>query len=236
MARRHLRTTLGALVAGCALLAVTGCTGGSAAPALGSAASTDAASPSASMGATGHVAFSLTSGGAARTYRLYAPAVTADTGPVRIDPRRIYVTGFSNGGMLAYRIACELGGSVAAIGVQSATLEYSPCQPAAPVSVLHIHGDADANVPLGGGRGSGESNADFVPPPQAAATLATADGCDPTAVGGPDPTPANVQLSSWQHCPAGVDVQFATVHGLAHTWMTASAARIWAFLAAHPLP
>lgn len=31
----------------------------------------------------------------------------------RIDPQRIYVTRYSNGGMLAYRIACELAGTVA---------------------------------------------------------------------------------------------------------------------------
>ena len=34
---------------------------------------------------------------------------------LEIDPRRVYATGISNGGMFAHRLACELPGVLAAI-------------------------------------------------------------------------------------------------------------------------
>lgn len=154
----------------------------------------------------------------------------------RIDPQRIYVTGHSNGGMLAYRIACELAGTVAAIGVQSATLQYSPCHPSQPISLLDIHGTADSQVPLAGGHGTGTSKANFTPVLQAVSTIANDDRCRPTPTTGPDPTLISAQLSTWTGCPAGIGVQFATVTGASHPWMTASATQIWTFLAAHPRP
>lgn len=40
-----------------------------------------------------------------------------------VDRRRVFVAGHSNGGMLAYRLACQAAGTVAAIGVQSTSLE-----------------------------------------------------------------------------------------------------------------
>lgn len=154
----------------------------------------------------------------------------------KIDPRRTYVAGYSNGGMLAYRIACQLAGTVAAIGVQSATLEFTPCQPSQPVSLLHIHGTADTNVPIIGGQGSGRSKADFTPPEQSAKTIATAEGCAPTPLVSTDPALAHAQLLSWSGCPTGIAVQFVPVTGATHSWMSTSAAQIWSFLAAHPRP
>lgn len=67
------------------------------------------------------------------------------------DPKRIYVTGLSNGGMMAHRVGVQLSSLVAAIGVVEGTL-VSPGAvsdvPAAggPVSVLILHGDQDPNV------------------------------------------------------------------------------------------
>ena len=153
-----------------------------------------------------------------------------------VDARRVYVTGISNGGMLAYRAACQIADTVAAIGVQSATLEYAPCHPSEPVSLLHIHGTADTNVPLAGGQGSGRSKADFRPPQEGVATLAAADGCGNSPTVGPDPTLVGAQLHSWRGCPTDIGVQFVTVPGGTHPWMSTSAAQIWSFLAAHPRP
>ncbi|MGI8416138.1 MAG: alpha/beta hydrolase family esterase [Nakamurella sp.] len=154
----------------------------------------------------------------------------------KIDPRRTYVAGYSNGGMLAYRIACQLAGTVAAIGVQSATLEFTPCRPSQPVSLVHIHGTADTHIPMVGGHGSGPSNADFAPPEQSAATIATADGCAATPAVSADPALAHAQLHSWSGCLTGIAVQFVSVTGATHAWMSTSAAQIWSFLAAHPRP
>jgi polyhydroxybutyrate depolymerase len=155
----------------------------------------------------------------------------------RIDAQRVYVAGFSNGGMLAYRIACQLSDTVAAIGVQSATLEYSPCHPARPVSLLGIHGSADDHIPLSGGHGpASRTRVEFPPPRQAAATIAVADRCAGSSTVRPDPALAGAQRRSWSGCPTGIAVRFVTVPGGTHRWMRSSTAQIWSFFAAHARP
>lgn len=70
-----------------------------------------------------------------------------------IDPDRVYATGLSNGGMLVYRLACELSDRIAAIGPVATTLTLDNCRPKRPVSVIHFHGVEDPNVPYRGGKG-----------------------------------------------------------------------------------
>lgn len=70
-----------------------------------------------------------------------------------IDPQRIFVDGMSNGGMMAYRLACELSGTVSAIASVAGTDNTQRCQPAKPVAVLHIHAQDDDHVPFNGGKG-----------------------------------------------------------------------------------
>jgi polyhydroxybutyrate depolymerase len=72
----------------------------------------------------------------------------------KIDPAKVYITGMSNGGMMAYRLACELSDRVAAIAVVSGTMVMKqPCTPDRPVPVLHIHSALDTKVPYSGGSG-----------------------------------------------------------------------------------
>lgn len=79
--------------------------------------------------------------------------ITALTGRYRINIRRIYITGMSNGAMMAYRLACELSGKIAAIAPVSGTqFTAGVCHPATSVPVLHIHSAADTKVPYRGGR------------------------------------------------------------------------------------
>ena len=68
-----------------------------------------------------------------------------------VDPARIYVAGFSNGGMLAYRLACELPGTLAGIAVIAGALNYDDCDAAAATPVLMVHGTGDKTVPYKGG-------------------------------------------------------------------------------------
>lgn len=70
----------------------------------------------------------------------------------KADPRRIYVTGMSNGGMMAYRLASELSDRIAAIAPVSGTMGTRTCHPNRPVPILHIHGTADKFMPFAGGR------------------------------------------------------------------------------------
>ena len=74
---------------------------------------------------------------------------------------------------MALRLACEASDVFAAVGAQSASLELETCAPRRPVSAMQIHGTADTNVPIAGGKGSGVANFSFSPPRKAAQTLAS---------------------------------------------------------------
>jgi poly(3-hydroxybutyrate) depolymerase len=69
-----------------------------------------------------------------------------------VDVARVYVWGFSNGAMMAAKFGCQAPDLVAAVGVVGGGL-LVPC--AAGANMLHIHGTADATVPLAGGVGYG---------------------------------------------------------------------------------
>ena len=68
-----------------------------------------------------------------------------------IDPKRVYVTGMSNGGMMTYRLACELSDRIAAAAPVAGALNLENCQPARPVSMIIFHGTADEHVLFDGG-------------------------------------------------------------------------------------
>jgi len=70
-----------------------------------------------------------------------------------VDKARVYATGFSNGAMMSYRLACELSSRIAAIGPVSGTLGIDNCRPSRPVPVIHFHGTADPYEPYKGGKG-----------------------------------------------------------------------------------
>ena len=75
-----------------------------------------------------------------------------------VDPKRVYVVGHSNGGFMAYRLACEKSDKIAAIAVIAGAVDpdFNACVAPKPVSVLHIHGTKDTSV-LYGGEGSGKT-------------------------------------------------------------------------------
>jgi polyhydroxybutyrate depolymerase len=72
---------------------------------------------------------------------------------LRIDPARVFVIGFSNGGFMAHRLACEVGDLVrAAVSVAGPAVNLDGCRITQNLAILHIHGDADRVVRYGGGR------------------------------------------------------------------------------------
>jgi polyhydroxybutyrate depolymerase len=168
---------------------------------------------------------------------------------VRIDPDRVYATGISNGGMLAYRLACDTT-IFAAIGPDSAT-ELGSCRSPAPVSVIHIHGTADHNIPYDGGPGQGFAHIDGPAIPFLNATWRSIDRC----AAPPSVRVAGVVTTSVARCPGGRAVELITIRGAGHQWPgsvppSPLAARllhldqpstalnatrvIWRFFAAHP--
>ena len=73
---------------------------------------------------------------------------------MNIDPKRVYVTGMSNGAIMSYRLACELSGKIAAIAPVAGNIPQNlllSCSPSRPVSVLAINGLDDPLVPFAGG-------------------------------------------------------------------------------------
>lgn len=137
-----------------------------------------------------------------------------------VDHNRVFFAGHSNGAMMSYRMACERPDLVAGIGVQAGALMVSPCDPDHPVSVLHIHGAADANVPVEGGAGdSSISKVSYPDPHEATAAFVAADRCDPDPVDTTDPINTVVVSRTWSGCAGGTTVRFVTVTGANHAWM-----------------
>lgn len=87
------------------------------------------------------------------------------TGKLNIDAARVYATGYSMGGMLAFRAGCVLGDRIAAVASVASTLpEYllPECADAGTLPVLIIHGTDDPVIPWMGvpARGRGYLSAD----------------------------------------------------------------------------
>ena len=167
--------------------------------------------------------------------------------PVSAD--RVYATGISNGGIMAYDLACQTT-IFAAIGPDSAT-ELGRCPQPSPTSVIAIHGTADKNIPYNGGEGDGTAHIDGPPVPAVNASWRASDQCAP-----PVATTAGVVTTSIAHCPGGRTVELITIAGAGHQWPGAApnplaqkllhtdppstalnaTQVIWAFFAAHPRP
>ncbi|HEU5057254.1 MAG TPA: PHB depolymerase family esterase [Kofleriaceae bacterium] len=139
-----------------------------------------------------------------------------------IDRSRVYVTGMSNGAMMAYRLGCELSGRIAAIapvaGQMPARLR---CRPAAPLSVLAIIGTADPIVPPAGGElsthhGQVRSAAASIAP------FAARAGCGPPAPPvterDVDPTDGARARRTGYPCPAPFAIELLALEGAGHTW------------------
>ena len=75
-------------------------------------------------------------------------------GQYHIDPSRVYITGISNGAMMAYRLAAEIPDLIAAIAPVAGTLTIDPGTIHAAMPIIHFHGTDDRYVPYAGGRGS----------------------------------------------------------------------------------
>lgn len=63
-----------------------------------------------------------------------------------ILPSRLFATGFSAGGMLALRLACERADRVTAVANIAGAMPDAACAPSQPVSVLLVHGNADEDI------------------------------------------------------------------------------------------
>ena len=72
---------------------------------------------------------------------------------IKINPKRIYATGFSNGGMMSYRLALELPDKIAAIASVAGAMHVAEFQPRRSIPVMHIHSVDDPRAMYRGGLG-----------------------------------------------------------------------------------
>ena len=158
----------------------------------------------------------------------FLSAVIADVRTrLKIDTRRIYMVGFSNGGMLTYRFAAEKGDILAAAAPMAASIGGRPSRqapewripkPVAPVAMMIVHGLADDDVPYDGGvshhRGgtrtywSVEASVQF---------WVSNNGCRKRNAG-KSLEDGRVQITTWGNCTNGADVALLLIKGWGHVW------------------
>jgi polyhydroxybutyrate depolymerase len=135
-----------------------------------------------------------------------------------VDERRVYVTGFSNGGGMTDMLACYLSGRVAAVAPVSGNYyiesKGTGCHPARPVPLLEIHGTADSAVPYDGAGRVESGGWPLLPIPQFLAAWAARDGCGnapSTFLDSPEVTGLR-----WDGCRGGVSVVHYRWNGGGH--------------------
>ncbi|MEE8337063.1 MAG: PHB depolymerase family esterase [Dehalococcoidia bacterium] len=173
------------------------------------------------------------------------------TSTLAVDPRRVYVTGLSNGAMLSYRLACEAADLIAAVAPVAGALNAPNCSPAVPISLIAFHGTADQAVLYEGG------SAPVQPDRRDRVDASVADSVGFfVAFNGCGAEPASTRSGSivrdsWAGCAGGAAVELYTVEGGGHAWPGGEGGfagsdvptdeidageLMYAFFAAHPKP
>jgi polyhydroxybutyrate depolymerase len=171
------------------------------------------------------------------------------------DSKRIFATGMSNGGMMAYRLASEASDRIAAIASISGPMGTETCSPHRPVSILHFHGTEDEFAPYGGGRGPKSfTQSVFHSVEFTVGSWIEANGCPvvgaESIVSNENEDGMRVTRTKWSPGRDDSEVVLYTIHGGGHTWpgriplaqylgpvTTAVSANdgMWEFFARHPM-
>jgi polyhydroxybutyrate depolymerase len=134
-----------------------------------------------------------------------------------IDPKRVFMTGMSNGAMMSYRMACEASDLVRAIAPVAGTDNTAVCKPSRPVAVIHFHAFNDEMVNFTGGPGPKSfTQADFTSVPATVAKWVSLDRANLS--------PKRVVDVNGAHCdlhPAragGAPVELCVTDSGGHSW------------------
>jgi len=139
--------------------------------------------------------------------------IRAVSGVHNIDPKRVYLTGISNGAAMSYRYACEGTISISAIGSVSGTMPGG-CASPKPVSVMEIHGLKDQNIPFAGGKGTkGVTSIDWPTVQASLEAFRRLGHCKPA-----DATVAGVVTTAVSNCTNGTQIALITVADAGHQW------------------
>jgi polyhydroxybutyrate depolymerase len=139
-----------------------------------------------------------------------------------IDPDRVYLAGFSNGGMLSYQLACDSPTKLAGIAVVGGAFNVDRCSATAPMRVLIIHGKKDTTVPYNGGETSARVAGRFgtfgnASVDDAIAYWSERNGClgEPTIV-----DDDVIDESRWTECSSGASLLLDAIDSGTHLWPT----------------
>jgi len=166
-----------------------------------------------------------------------------------VDPKRIYVTGMSNGAMMTHQVGIALSHRIAAIAPVVGTLFGDEARPTHAVPAIIFNGMKDASVPFAGGLSGGVARRSWdgtpaMPAAEQGRFWARANGCDATPV---TETRGTVVHTRYR-CPAGREVELYALTDGGHAWPGGRAgsrrgdqpptavnatAVMWAFFKAH---
>jgi polyhydroxybutyrate depolymerase len=140
------------------------------------------------------------------------------------DPKRVFVVGISNGGMMALRMACDAADVVTAIGAVAANMPadlVGRCRPARPVPVVLFNGTKDQIVPWSGGPVATSKvfdtpGGDVVSSIDTFGLWSRLDGCGETSVNTVPGTHVNRHTS--KNCRSGSEVMLYAIDGGGHNW------------------
>ena len=160
---------------------------------------------------------------------------------LKIDPKRIYVVGASNGGMMAHRLGAELSDIFAAIAVVAGSIGKDPDghliipAPSGPVSVIIIHGEQDQLVPYYGG---GRFREIFASISECVSFWVKANNCssNPQVETSSD---GNVVKNVYSGGVEGTEVVLYTIIDGDHSWSfrgISTTDTVWEFFKNHPKP
>jgi polyhydroxybutyrate depolymerase len=149
-----------------------------------------------------------------------------------IDPARVYITGISNGGMMAYRAGAELADKVAGIAPIAGSLggqvtansqRVVPDAPASPVAVIAFHGMEDEHVLYEGGNApmAIEDGRVDLSVAESVGFWVEANGCDPQPASETQ-ADRNIVIETYSGCEGDADVVLVTIVDGGHAWPGAS--------------
>lgn len=149
----------------------------------------------------------------------------------KIDTRRVYATGISNGAQMSYRLACELSNKITAIAPVGSQRVFDTCKPKRAVPIMHVHGTADQCAIYGGSNACGGCSAAVLkelgtivpadtwqcdPVDQQVLQAARSNGCSSNTR--TVYTKGGVSCVNYTRCSGGADVTFCKVANGGHTW------------------
>ena len=138
------------------------------------------------------------------------------------NPKRIYLAGMSNGGMLAHRAGAALSHKIAAIGVvEGGTFNDQPA-PQSPVPIIMIHGLADKTVPFEGGKPTASGIKPYMKPESVFLPIKSTynfwrekNGCTGTES---IRNKGNITVYTTANCKNGTLVTLHTIKNSGHNW------------------